>query len=451
MTCKTVRAFRRDDAGTISVLFAISVFLILGVVGAGLDYARGYLAKTRLQASLDAALLAGAQAKIAGAADVDNAIMRAFQANWGESEKSPEFTYTIEGDTISGQARVPVPAMLTAAIGFTEITAGAQSAVSWGLGNAEVVLALDTTGSMTGAKLDGAKAAAKDLVDSLFATTGGTSRVKVGLVPFSRYVNVGMTYRNATWMSVPADRTETKESCGWYSDVISQTNCRMVTGTCSNDGVNFPCTYETCDYTYGPSTYRCTTDTDEYTWKGCVGSRAYPADIDSDVTSANPVPGILNASGCPSSLQRLTEDKQVLKDQIDAMVADGETFVQPGLLWGWRVLSEGAPFADGSGRGKRVLVLMTDGANTRSPTYPDHKSSDPSLANTLMAETCTRIKAQGIEIYAVAFDVTDATINTLLNQCASGPPYYFSATSVSELSSAFSKIADSLKSVRVSY
>lgn len=451
MTSKTVRAFQRDDAGTISVLFAISIFLILGVVGAGLDYARGYLAKTKLQSSLDAALLAGSQAKIAGAADVDDAIMRAFQANWGESEKTPEFTYTIEGDTISGQARVPIPAMLTAAIGITEITAGAQSAVSWGLGNAEVALALDTTGSMAGAKLDGAKAAAKELVDSLFASGGGASRVKVGLVPFSNYVNVGTTNRNASWISVPADRSETKEYCGWYSDVIGQTNCRMVSSTCTNDGVSFPCSYQTCDYTYGPSTYRCNTYTEEYTWQGCVGSRSYPADVDKEVTTSNRVPGVQNAWGCPSPLQRLTDDKQLVKSQIDAMVADGETFVQPGLLWGWRVLSEGLPFNDSSGSGKRVLVLMTDGANTRSPTYPDHTGSDPGLSNSLMSETCTKMKAQGIEIYTVAFDVTDPTINTLLSQCASGPPYYFSATSVSELSTAFTKIADSLKSVRVSY
>jgi Flp pilus assembly protein TadG len=446
----SLRSFRREDAGTISILFTLCIFILVGVVGASLDYARGFLARTRLQASLDAALLAGAQAKIAGVSNVDDAIMQAFTANWGENGRTPEFTYSFEGETISGRAEVPVAAMLTTAIGFKEIVAGVQSSVSWGLGNAEVVLALDTTGSMTGSKLDGAKVAAKELVDSLFAASTSASRVRVGLVPFSNYVNVGIANRNATWMSVPADRTETTESCGWYSTVIGQSNCRMVTGTCSNDGVSYPCTYQTCDYQYGASEYQCFNQTTNYIWQGCVGSRTYPADTLADVASSNPVPGIQNAWGCPSPLQRLTDDRQLVKDQIDAMVANGETFMQPGLLWGWRLLSDGAPFADGSGTGKRVLVLMTDGANTRSPTYPDHTGSDPTVSNTLTAETCTKIKAAGIEIYTVAFDVTDVTINALLGQCASGPPHAFSATSVSELVGAFTKIADSLKSVRLS-
>jgi von Willebrand factor type A domain len=132
------------------------------------------------------------------------------------------------------------------------------------------------------------------------------------------------------------------------------------------------------------------------------------------------------------------------------MVADGETFIQTGVLWGWRVLSSGGPFADGAATGsKKVMVLMTDGANTMSPTYPAHDGSDVTLANNLTLETCTNAKAAGIDIYAIAFDVTDPTIIDLLGQCASGPPYFYTAATVGDLAAAFDQIGKSLTAIRM--
>ena len=53
---------------------------------------------------------------------------------------------------------------------------------------------------------------------------------------------------------------------------------------------------------------------------------------------------------------------------------------------------------------------MTDGANTRSPTYPGHDGGDAALANALTSETCTNMKAKpNVTIYTIAFEVTDPT------------------------------------------
>jgi hypothetical protein len=95
------------------------------------------------------------------------------------------------------------------------------------------------------------------------------------------------------------------------------------------------------------------------------------------------------------------------------------------------------------------MVLMTDGANTISPTYPTHAGADAGLANTLTAETCASIKAEGTYIYAIAFDVTDPTIQALMRNCATAPPYYYVADDGDGLRQAFESIANAVVAIRL--
>ena len=72
-----------------------------------------------------------------------------------------------------------------------------------------------------------------------------------------------------------------------------------------------------------------------------------------------------------------------------------------------------APFADGAPYGPtatKIMVLMTDGFNTHSPNYPDHEGTDVTTANQITAQTCANIKATGIVLYTIAFQVTDPAI-----------------------------------------
>ena len=69
------------------------------------------------------------------------------------------------------------------------------------MGNAlEVALVLDNTGSMKKDDKETAlRQAVQELVDSVMA---GQADVKVAVVPFSQYVNVGVENRNAPWLEV---------------------------------------------------------------------------------------------------------------------------------------------------------------------------------------------------------------------------------------------------------
>jgi Flp pilus assembly protein TadG len=57
-----------------------------------------------------------------------------------------------------------------------------------------------------------------------------------------------------------------------------------------------------------------------------------------------------------------------VKGAIDAMQPNGGTSVPSGLAWGWRAVSSGEPFTEGRPDGQKgndkVVVVLTDGANT---------------------------------------------------------------------------------------
>ena len=68
----------------------------------------------------------------------------------------------------------------------------------------EVVMALDTTYSMTASnKIGGLKVAATNFANSLFDAANSRTKVKIGLVPFDQYVNVGLGNRGQSSMRMP--------------------------------------------------------------------------------------------------------------------------------------------------------------------------------------------------------------------------------------------------------
>lgn len=117
--------------------------------------------------------------------------------------------------------------------------------------------------------------------------------------------------------------------------------------------------------------------------------------------------------------------------------------------------------------GRKVLLLMTDGINANSARLwdgamlPNGNVSitadwrDGSKTNALTSQICTNIKADGIEIYTVLFDVKDPTIETILKNCAGTVPpdterqYSFVANDREGLLKAFRDITDQLRALKL--
>ena len=453
------KALRRNSRGSIAPIFAAALPLLLVMAGVAIDYSRAFSSRTAIQSALDAAVFGAARASVMNDEDPKVVIKQFF-----DETVAKKFGIDIDAvvgskganDVFIGTASGKVKTSFMQIAGTKEIDISVRSEVIFGIGSAEVALVLDATDSMAGSKISTLKTAAKDLVDVLYSTPQADKNVKVAVVPFARYVNVGLGNRYASWIDVPADYSQTNYVCTKHKPIIDKQGCRTETGTGSKDGVPYTYNYEVCDsYTYGPEEEKCGDQTSSYKWNGCVGSRANPLDTKDDSYTTR-IPGLLN-TWCPPAISPLSKSKSSIKSDIDAMTTSGDTYVPSGLAWGWRVLSNKAPYdeaandpdIDPSSPPVKYLVLMTDGANTRSPNYPDHNGNDATKANTLTTQLCNNIKADKVHVFTIAFEVSDTTIKDLLQNCATSTADFFDASNGTQLLSAFKSIGESMTQVRL--
>lgn len=449
----------RDIGGSIAPIFALSLIVLVGSVGLSIDGARVYHAQLKIQAVGDAAVLAaGRRAIVEGDTNEAEATIAQFVQLSGihnELTLRPVTTDLSAPRRIAAEFIADVPTFIMTVLGFTTVEVRAYSAAEFGITKLEVALALDTTGSMAGPKMTALKSSAERMVNTLLDTAHNPDDVRISLVPFGQYVNVGTDQRNASWLQVPNDYSTTNEWCRDEAPVISSTNCRTVTYTYYQDGTPMTGSYTQCDNTYGPAVYTCTPYTSTYTWYGCVGARNYPLNV-RDADYGNRIPGIMNV-GCGGRVQPLTSQRSDLRNAIDAMSATGETYIPAGVMWGLRTLTPSEPYSESAGDARdnegnriaKVLVLMTDGENTKSPTYPGHDGSDAAMSNQLTLEACNEAKSKRLQIFTIAFSVTSDPVKNLLRSCASRTGNFFDAADAEQLDAAMQAIAGQLGSLRL--
>jgi hypothetical protein len=161
-------------------------------------------------------------------------------------------------------------------------------------------------------------------------------------------------------------------------------------------------------------------------------------------------------------MQALTDVRTDVLATIDALYPSGNTHIPSGLLWAWNMLTPEAPLTEAMSAadvkakgGKKVMVLMTDGANSSSPVNGDYaadvntKYGTNAYTNGLTTKLCDSIKAEGTIVYTVLFEVSDPGIEALLRGCASDPSKSYVASDKTALLVAFSDIGTSLTKLRL--
>lgn len=449
--------FWRSRDGNVAMMFAACIIPLLIGGGVALDFMRAGQVRTELGEASDAGLLAAARSKLLDptlTTAAATAIARKyFDSNRHDRAEIEIQTFVFNYDAATRTYSLVVTGRVkTAVLGVVgrewmpiNIRSEAKIAPPRIL---ETVLVLDNTQSMAGAKIDALKDAARNLVDDLM--NGSGTNVKVGVVPFSQYVNVGLSRRSEPWLSVPADYTDTGTAC--HNDYPDRTdsNCVTTTSTCYSDGFPYSCTHTSCDTNWGTPVTTCGPYSTPHVWRGCVGSRNSPHDEKDIAWGGQPAPGLLDVY-CPSEVTPLTADKTVVLNAIDAMSVQGDTYIPSGLFWGQALISSDAPFTEAdtysnvaSESGIKAVVLMTDGMNTLSATYPAHNGTNAGNANAKTLAICDELKSHDVQVYTVAFQVTDATIQTLLSNCATDPANSYDASDAVELNNAFAEIGRSL-------
>uniref|UniRef100_UPI003BA898FA pilus assembly protein TadG-related protein n=1 Tax=Stappia sp. TaxID=1870903 RepID=UPI003BA898FA len=535
-----LRMLARDRRGNIVIPLAICVALMVLIVGAGIDFARGYNAKVSLQAAVDATALAAnydsnglSDGKIRqNAVDYFNSIYTP------PPGATPKLDVSVEKGTVTVNGTLDLPANFGGILGMSSMEIGVQSQTVVGKATFDVAMVLDNSGSMRGSKLTTLKNAAKDLAETLLEVnqvSDKKDRVKIGLVPFTSFVNVGSDKSGAAWMD-----QEGRSPIHWKNFEVRA------------DGTPDPKEFDSRYLTNGrPSRFTLFKQLRGTDWRGCVEARPSPH----DVTNTPPGTGdpatlfvpqfspdepdsqnkkwgdyvynsylnddmgactrdakyVYSSKGmdrweyaqkrlckyknqpqnfgttwqkgpnynCRTEpLTELTENKSTVLQAIRNLRADGNTNIHMGAVWGWRLLSKGAPFNSArteedneDGEHVRILIVMTDGQNTYGSRGRWFMNTEPeaygygaeerlgyginsswSIANTMdsrLATTCSNAKADGVQVYTIAFQISDQNTVNMMRNCASKAAMAFDARSNSDLVDAFKRIADEITRLRL--
>ncbi|MEP3653630.1 MAG: pilus assembly protein [Litorimonas sp.] len=450
----TAAAYRNDTNGNVAMMFAASLFIIIGLLAVAVDLSNGFSAKQRLQDTTDAvALLAAKDKTLDTPAKLEAAAQALYDVTYpGERGVRIEIEdMHRDGDKVTVVTKNNIDTYFSGVFNTSNMDVGVTSTAVYATKAMDVALVLDTTFSMSeNNKIGGLKVAANNLLNTFDELENDNLRVSV--VPFAQYVNVGLSRRNKVWLDVPADSTTYgDEVCRMKRDVISRSNCRRISRTCSNDGVSYDCSYTRCDKQYGPEYEVCNSPVSRQTWKGCVGSRV--AGYDERVAyDGRKIPGLLNTN-CGVELQELSNDMTKAKSTVSSMTAawnNGDTYIPSGVLWGWRTLDGSLPLSSTGTTGRdKVMIVMTDGKNEGSKNGTKHNGSSQNAANAKTDATCEAAKRDDVTIYTIAYDVNDTTTKNMLTRCASGSANFFDAANASELNKAFQTIGDALNELRI--
>ena len=451
---KFIRSFLRDQRGVAGPIIALAFTSIIASVGASVDYARAQMAQAKLSDTLDSAALAAGSIVNAQPTQIEAMANNYFNVNFPQGYMDAtiaplQFVSNDPNQPPIITASATIPTIFMGIVGINTMTVAAHTEVARASSGLELVLAMDNTGSMAGSKLTSLKNSATELVNILF---GSSNAVKddlwIGLVPFSQAVNIGKT--NTSWL-------------------------------------------DTTTFNWGPTS-----------WGGCVDAQAgsldqgdtpptnaanrlrayfWPSDTNNKwITSTNPLKyaKITSSIGpnkyCPQVVTPMTNQKTAILSGINSMVANGNTHVNLGADWAWRMLSpkwrglwggtmnaNDLPLDYGTKNMQKVMILLTDGQNTMSNstrtaywylsdnklgTTNSSKSVDELDKRTLAV--CNAMKAKGIIIYTILYDLIDRDIENLYKACATKPDYFFSSPNSATLQSAFQAIGDSLSNLRIS-
>jgi Flp pilus assembly protein TadG len=430
-----MRPFWSDQRANVAVLFGLLLVPLVSVVGMAVDYSRAINARTAMQAALDSAALM--ISKDSSSLTPSEIAPRA-QAYFNAMLKRPDLanisvtaSYTAStgsGSKIEMSASGRMATDFMKVVGFPNMDLNVKSTTMWGNTRIRVALALDVTGSMASdGKMPAMKAAAKKLIDQLSANAKSPEDLYISMIPFSTHINVGASKYQQTWLDWN-DWEETNGDCSGGGDK-SRTKCL--------------------------SKGNVWTPNNHSKWNGCITDREEEYDVKKTPPVTVNVATLFQPdqfSPCPVELVPLSYDWAKIKASIDQLSPGGPTNQPVGMAWGWLSLMPtlplNAPPEDSSFVYKKILIVLSDGLNTKN------KKSGNGFEHALYVDgrqklLCDNIKADGITVYTIQVNTDGDPTSTILQYCASSSDKFFMLTSPSQLMSAFDTIGGSLAKLRI--
>jgi Flp pilus assembly protein TadG len=432
---RRLRAFLRDRAGNVAMTFGIATIPLIGSVGAAIDFSQANSVKASMQVALDTtALMLSRDAATLSNADLQLKAKNYFTAVFTRPEATNivvSAAYQSSGGSqVTVNASTKVPTTFMGILGYESMTLTGSSVSKWGSERLRVALALDNTGSMDDdGKMAALKSATKSLLLQLKNAASTNGDVYVSIIPFAKDVNIGASNYTQTYITwTQWDAANVYCSGGWGS------SCSGGTWKTANHN-----TWNGCITDRGGSSGPSSSDYDQkVTLPGTSSSSKYPAEQD---------------SGCPVQMQGLTYDWSGLNSLVDSMTPNGSTNQPIGLVWAWQSLVGGgpltAPAKDTGYTYKEIVILMSDGLNTKDRWYGNGSSVSTSVDRRMYdtdgSGTCANIKAAGITIYSIQVNTGGDPTSTIMKNCASAADKFYEV----KVGTVFTAIGTNLTKLRV--
>ncbi len=427
-----LRRLARDRRGNVLAMVAACTVPIAGFIGSGLDLSRAYLVRTRLQQACDAGVLAGRKMMGAGGtltpgvqAEIGKFVDFNFPArtlNTSPIAIAPTLDATT--DTIGLGLSTRMDTALMYLFGIADVPVAVTCSARDDYANIDIVLVLDTTGSMAcspsrseascSAFLSGWNSygttmvngrsvkygveetsgftnisrmqGLRDAVSSLqaqmtriedqfnTAPAGSRKRIRWAIVPFSQMVNAGLStdvngtplaLRNTSWFNLDAAYARDCDGNGCRGTTTSQHQLGWFYN--SWDG----CVEER-------QTSNAITPSSSWRIPDNLPSTAYDLMLDLAPTTqatrwtvADPSYSPNSQYACPKAMRELapmsTSDFTGYFQAGNGFLANGGTYLDVGMLWAARMLSrEGLwrsenPVTYNGFPVRRYVIFMTDG------------------------------------------------------------------------------------------
>lgn len=508
------RSFSQCQSGAVTLMFGLLTIVLFGIVGAAVDYSRWVHAQSRTADVLDAAVLAAGRQLQSDPGNTAAALELAsvyfneeIKRNNLPGDQSATFTMSDSDMAINGAVNTKIKTPLLGILQFRDLPVVAEAKsmlATGGTGGSEleVSLMLDVTGSMcadgagpcsSSPKLDALKTAAQDLVNIVIHNEGD-STARVALVPFSTRVRVG-GYTNGLDGAAAGIRMKQltnldPEWTGWYNYCIDSSGSNA-----SESGGTWTCNQFESRHVVQWKVMPCVTDrsgpqksTDAApganAWLNAHGGTRFPLSLDSTDTPLTSKRGHVkidpadhwdynddgSCADVPEKnvIRPLTSGKTALMDAINDLEAFGATGGALGTAWAWYMLSPNwssiwtganapgsysdlsAVSASGAPKLRKIAVLMSDGVYN---TIRGWKDSDKATVSNDAVTLCTNMKAAGIEIYTVGFNLDELAPadrtraeNTLMS-CGTDVSHFYNALNSEQLQVNFRDIAMKLSTL----
>ncbi len=385
---------RKDVAGNTLIIVAFAMMPLIAMVGSGLDMARAYVARDRLQQACDAGSLA-ARRLLAGTTlttAVEDEAKTYFnfnfpQTSFGTAAFTPVVTVPSIG-TVKITAATTIPTTIMKLFGFPKMDLSTTCSATQDFVGTDIMLVLDMSGSMncptnrpnencdeieqSGSKMQALRDASESLYDTLKSAQdqlhSNNLRLRYGFVPYNATVNVGkLVYaENPDYIRSSAPYQSRTITTGWFGASATYGQAMLDTSSFKTGAlVNTPGSYPTSKSRWAGCIEERQTDNITIDGGSATTAPASAWDLDVDMlptTDASrwapwwpeaefdPSTGgqYTQSKYCASAASRLKEyynDKPSFMSYVNNLKPLGGTYHDIGVIWGARFISPNGIFA----------------------------------------------------------------------------------------------------------